>query len=252
MGFRNFISTVISQQINLSSILSAEAVKSSQTAFWLTQIPLSQILNQPVNRIIDQIVDLQKAIGCEVGSAADMEVAIAAKINAVTGNKADICWKPGNNCCCCPRTTEVTCSPTGNLITNGDFEPDLTGWAAVNAVTDTTPEFSGMYVARLNSLTTGSISQNIIIPEGCPLQLSFAATAQNTVPTLTVNLRFRQGGAPILPVVTKTIMFDNPFSFYTYVYLITPPANADNVTLEFTRNAVAGHIYIDNVTLEVP
>jgi hypothetical protein len=256
MGFKNYLATIVSQQANLTSILSAEAVKTSQTAYWITQIPLSQILNQPVKQIIQEIVSVQRAIGCEIGSAADMEVAIAAKVNAVTGNKSSICWKRGCDCCC-PPVCEVSCAPTGNLIVNGDFETgNFSGWSATNATVvasgGAVASFSGTYVAQLTTATTGRISQNVLITGGCPLQITFATAAQTVNPTLTANLRYFQGTLALAPIVTKTIAYDNPNTFYTFVYLDTPPSNADNLTVEFVRDTASGNVWIDNVTLEVP
>jgi hypothetical protein len=102
------LSAIVSEEQQMASILSSEAVKASTTAAWISSITLSQLSAEgdTLNEVISKAVCVEKSVACVVGAAADKEISIAAKVGAVESNPVNINWKTtttitGTDDCCC-------------------------------------------------------------------------------------------------------------------------------------------------------
>jgi hypothetical protein len=251
------LSIVVSEEVQIASILSAEAVKASQTAFWITQIPIARISAQPVSTIVNQIAEVQNSISCVMRSAADKEISIASKVNAIKGVRTNICWTQAA-CPSAPTASEDGEGPsTGDLIDNGDFETgNFTGWAqtdsSVVAPTQVGVQgdpYSAFYVVEMASATS-TISQAVgPIAGGQPVRLAFGAAGSTANLTLTLTLTYYQGATPISSD-SKTNYLTPNNNYITFVYIFVPPTTADSLVLSFSRNAASGFINVDNVTLQ--
>ncbi len=249
------LSIVASEEGYLASILSAEVVKTSQTAYWLSQISFAQISSQSIEKIINEIIDLDNSVSCILRTAADKEVGIAAKVNAVKGIKNCLTWAPGDCPCRDGGDNNDDEEASGELLINGDFETgDFSGWTETDAnVIDTrlsaTVPFSGYYVAELPS-ETSSISQAVSnIPEEVPIQISLGVRGTNFNHIMTMTLSFRSG-TTVLSSEVKEVALDPRNQFITLLYVYKTPANTDNILLSFTRDTSIRSIFIDNVSLQ--
>jgi hypothetical protein len=89
------LSAVVSEQQQLASILSSEAIKASTAAVWISSITLASLLAEgdTLNEVISKSVCVQKTVGGVIEAAADKEVAIAAKVAAINNAPFPISWK---------------------------------------------------------------------------------------------------------------------------------------------------------------
>ena len=100
------LSIVASEQGFLASILSAEAVKASATAAWVTNIDISTLVStETPNQVISKAINMECVIAHVIDAAADKEIAIAAKVGAVNGLPVNIVWAPKGGC-----TSNSTCT----------------------------------------------------------------------------------------------------------------------------------------------
>ncbi len=137
------------------------------------------------------------------------------------------------------------------------MNPVLFGWTVTNSeprIRNGQPVsnfFSGDVVAVLGSPSTSqdaSISQNMAIEGGCPLQLTFAATSNPQGPELTVEFECFDNGTPCFFMRRLTTL---GMGYNTFVYLIDNiPAMANSATLRFIKTD-PGEALIDLVTLGV-
>lgn len=261
MSTSEFLSIIAEEEASLASILSAEAVKAVETARWITLISDDDIAQLPPGEIIRNVVDVQRSVSCVLSSAADKEIAIAAKTCALLGGKcAPITWQVVRCDRCCPCPTEK-CPSTGDVVINGDFEdigpdpanPVLVGWTAINArprVRDGQPVstfFSGNVVAVLGSpnvSANASISQTVPVNGGCPYQLTFAGSGNPAGPIVTVQVEFRSNG--VISAFTKRITTLGS-GYHTFVYMLDAPEGATSATITFSKT-LSGEIFIDLVT----
>ncbi len=99
------LSIVASEQGYLASILSAEVVKADRVAHWISLIADESVQSESDwNSIVSKAVAMEGALSDVVNSAANKEIAIAAKVAAVMGNTVgSISWGPpsnGSSDCC--------------------------------------------------------------------------------------------------------------------------------------------------------
>lgn len=101
------LSAVVSEEQQLASIISSEAIKASTTAAWISSITLASLLAEgdTLNEVISKAVCVQKTIGGVIEAAADKEIAIAAKVSAIASTPFPINWKTtvnisGQGDCC--------------------------------------------------------------------------------------------------------------------------------------------------------
>ncbi|HOB88001.1 MAG: DUF642 domain-containing protein [Bacillota bacterium] len=261
MSTSEILSVIADEEESIASILSAEAVKAAETARWITLITDEDLEQLTPNEIIGSIVQIQRSVSCVLSSAAEKEIAIAAKLCALLGTKCGpIIWKviSRDKCLPCP---EEQCPSTGDVIINGDFEdtgsdpedPQLVGWDVVNAeprVRNGEPVstvFSGNVVAVLGSPNTSqdaSISQTVPVNGGCPYQLTFAASGNPAGPTLSVQVEFFSNGS--ISTFNRVITTLGQ-GYHTYVYVLDTPENATSATITFIKEG-AGESSIDLVT----
>ncbi|MFO7819130.1 MAG: hypothetical protein R6V17_02730 [Halanaerobacter sp.] len=156
------------------------------------------------------------------------------------------CWWWWN---CCPKPTPTdACVSTANLLVNGDFEDETTApWVFDNAVLDDSDKFSGDNIALLNG-REASVSQEVEIPTGCPLQLSFAAKSSQGAQQVTkVKVTFSTGET-----------FEQEFTpsandYTTFLYALETPEDASSAVVEFINRAqgVGNRLKIDLIVLKV-
>ena len=170
------------------------------------------------------------------------------------------CCQQNNWCWCwkwCPQPPEPpvnNCVPTANLLDNGDFEDEATNaWTFDNADIISPPnnpdKFSGDNIASLGLVNNdnASISQTVDIPEGCPLQLSFAAQRpQADQLTTTVRIEFNDSASTVFE---KTFIA-SANSYVTFLYAIDTPKSATEATVSFLKEG-NGELQIDLVVLKI-
>ncbi|WP_097028372.1 hypothetical protein [Clostridium peptidivorans] len=157
------------------------------------------------------------------------------------------------------------CIRCGNLLENGSFETDLTGWVANNVATSGELPFEGVATARMGQ-TTPSMFQDVLLDKTCrkPLLLSFEIYLAIFIGTievgnLIVEVLWLDGEENIIGTGLRTLIpeertSDIFFNRLTFVEITdTPPENAVKARLQFTKGARANNttniIDIDNIIL---
>lgn len=261
MGFNSqFRGYALSEESYIVSILSAEAVKASQTAYWLTQIPVAKVSTQTVKDIVGQVRDIENAVSSALRTAADKEVAIAAKLNAINCEKDCLKWVQAPCPVVTPAEEGASNQVSANLLVNGDFETGtFSPWSATSpgaSVTIVTGggapnPYSGLYVAQMFQVSV-NISQTIFnITGGIPVTLAFGVLGSVAQTRIRVNLDYRQG-TTLISSDTRDILLSPSNNYITLYYIYPVPSGADNIVLTFTRlDSGSGYIAIDNVVLRV-
>lgn len=166
------------------------------------------------------------------------------------------------NCCnwCCwwkwcpaPPPPTTACQATANLVENGDFETD-NGWSRVGDVTfNDSEKFSQEQIAVFRG--TSSIYQEVVIPLGCPLQLSFAAkSTRGTSQVTKVSINFFNDDTPLEDSFLREFQ---PASndYTTFLYAVDIPENANKVVIKFENNiqgsGPGNELTLDLVVLKV-
>ncbi len=129
-----------------------------------------------------------------------------------------------------------------NLVTNGGFEDNLTGWTVDNnsAVVVTTPVASGAKAMQIGSTSAWGFAQRA--PSGWQAGATYKLTASGRVTSGTVRVGFKGNG------------FDQSVTFSTTDYetkeiVVTVPAGATWTQVYVSRATGSGYGYVDDIVL---
>jgi hypothetical protein len=149
-----------------------------------------------------------------------------------------------------------------NLITNGTFDSDLSGWSQAVSGTGVTWDSGTAHIGRPGPNGSATLFQSFdISATAALLQIAFDYQWQINRPQtpdfFTAEFEYQStGGAVVTPLVANessaTAPFNSTISFLTTVALSNIAPGPDNGTLRFTlveqNNAVGGtRIQLDNV-----